>query len=815
MSAASQRRRSLKPKFAVTYERTGHLKDPPLTWVSGTGDRVVHDRILARMPVSRFIVGGGSIFDDALRIRTASTEQLRSSGEIFRFDAIVSPGGVRLNGPGLEHHHLTAKMLVNLSLIPGIGWCTSELSLKTFYRSFLLMVRWMVRNGIRRMDELRDVHFQLFREQFTRDGIEGLYPVLPALDEFLYKVKAGESTLPTYQDCRRNRLGLTDIAHMVGLNSARSLSPEATRRIVEVCKEVRPELLERRSQADRTRIGVRGGSDNKSPSRVRTTVGSILEPWERLHDLRDRLKHDQIGYRAFTPHSTRDAFASAIGGDTGRTRDIPHAVLGFLLDRALRWLDYADHIRELYDTARAVRQTPGFTLMDSANRRAAVRFALSQELGNAPSGPGAPSPMLPEYSTFWGDVRGVRENGLDLRTILTRLLPGACFILIAMFSARRKSELESLRHDCIVRDGAPWLLAWIGKTMREVDRISVPESVARAVSILCWLSEDARNATGEPWLFSFQELAQGKAVVTIKVVQAMNDFARFVGMDDFHQGERLLLAPHQMRRAFAILHFYKFRMPSLPALSFFLRHYDSDMTARYLTDTVSGKYLEIIEKREAAEDVLKAAEAARSAAAVNATSYREIAEDFLVDVLTLAERNEEPLLGKGGEAMRLELSDYVEAARKRISVTGVREDESECSLDRLIRKFVQGIKPRIVPNPAGTSYCICGSDPNRIGLANCLGRKNEREGAAAVAGANGPDFAYAEPSECCDCYNGVQLPENNARMADYAAAQLGMARTGAAAPLRSAAARRAAKIEKHRRAFYGPVGPADGQEKVS
>ncbi len=763
------------------------------------------------MPVSPFIVGGGSIADDAIRIRTASSDQLRSSGEVFRFDAVVAPGGIRLNGAGLEHHHLTAKVLVNVGLIPGIGWCTSELSMKSFYRSFLLMVRWTILNGNRRMDGLRDVHFQLFREQLTRDGIEGLYPVLPALDGFLGMVKAGEATLPFYKDGNRNRLAVAEIARKFGLNSVKNLSPEATRRIIEVCKEVSPELVSRRSESDRSRVGSRGGGDKKSQSLTQTSIAAILEPWERLHDLRDRLKHDPIGYRAFTPHETREAVASAIGSETGRTRDIPYAVLGFLLDRALRWLDYADHIRGLYEAARAVRQRPGFALMDPRGRRAAVRSALMQRAGNAPSGPGAPSPMLPEYSTFWGDERGVREEGLDLRTILTRLLPGACFILIGVFSARRKSELESLRHDCIVRDGNPWLLAWIAKTMREVDRIPVPESVARAVSILGWLSEDARKATGEPWLFMFQELTRGKAVVGIKVAEAMNDFARFVGMDEFHKGERLLLAPHQLRRSFATVHFYRFRMPHLSALTFFLRQYDSDMTSRYLSDTVSGKYLEIIEKREAAEDVLKAAKAARSAAATNATSYQKVAEDFLVDVLTLAEHGEEPLLGKAGEALKLEFDHYVEAAKKRVSVSGTGEDEGERSLDQVIRKFVRGIKLQMVPNPGGTSYCICGSDPNRIGIANCLSRKKEREGAVAVAGAHGPDFAYAEPGECCDCYNGVQLPENNARMAGYAAAQLEVARTGAAPPLRNAAARRAAKVENYREAFYGPFGAAVGQ----
>ena len=781
----------------TTYERVGLVGDQKLTWEVGTGDRRLHDRIVASMPQSPFIVGG-SPADDAIRIRTSPADKRRFRGEIIRFDSVIAPGGMRLNDAGMEHHLVTAKILVNMGLLPGIGWCSSDLSMKSFSRSFLLLLRWMRVNGIPRMGALQDVHYHRFEEQLLEGGLQRLYPILPTLEAFLAEVVDGRAALPTYRDGGRIRLSMDLVAHRLGLAKGRELGDEARGRILDVAKSVCPEVVRHFPPAER-RLGIR---DDAGEGLTSSRIIEILEPWERLHDLRTYLNHDAIGYRAFTPLRSRMQVASALGRETGRTRDIPHNVLGFLLDRALRWLDYAEHIKSVYEAIRSVRNTPGFRDKPPATRRAAVRATMAKELIRAPVGPGAPSPMLPEYSTFWGDVRGIREQGLDLRTVLTRLLPGACFVLIATFSARRKKEMESLSSGCIVRDDDPWLLAWIGKNMRDVDRVPVPECVARAVAILEWLSEDGRRVTGEPWLFSFQELARGGNVIEIKLDQALNAFAQFVGMDDFHKGPALLLAAHQFRRAFAILHFYRFRMPSLPALSYFLRHYDSIKTWRYVSDVLAGKYLKIIEERNASDELIQAAKRGKAEAAANAKALEEVAEDFMVDVLVKAERGEEPVVGKGGEALMLELKHFTAAISNRIVVTTAEDGGSAPTLDVIIRQFVKGTRMRIAHNPSGTSSCLCGSDPQRLSVANCLCRKAEREGTQSVVGAKEPDFGYAEPVECVDCYNGVQLPEHEKWMAEYIEGQREMASTGAAPMLRNAAWRRVDKMERFREKYY-------------
>jgi len=790
-----------------TYDRTGNKGDEDLTWELGTGDRCLHDKVVASLPRTPFIVGG-SLSDDAIRIRTSPAEQRRFRGEIIRFDSIIAPDGTRLNGKGMEHHLITAKVLINVGLIPRIGWCSSDLSIKGFFRSYLLMLRWMAANGIPRMAALKEPHYRLFEQQLVTGGLEALYPVLPMLDAFLHEVKEGREALPTYLDGGRVRLSMDALANRFGFARGRELSGEARKRVLEVANTVCPEAVRRMPEV-KTRLGTR-----KPPGERLTIqrVSEILEPWERLHDLRMYLNHDEVGYRAYTPLRSREMVASELGRETGRTRDIPYEVLGFLLDRSLRWLDYAEWVKATYDEVRAARNVPGFASCAPAKRTAAIRDAIQRMLDSAPVGPGAPSGIIPEYATFWGTVKGARKEGLDLRTVLTRILPGACFVLIATFSARRRKELESLSAGCVERDGDPWLRAWIGKNVREVGSIPVPECVARAVEILEWLSEDGREITGEPWLFSFQELAKSGNVIEIKVDQAINAFAQFVGLDEFHDGPPLALAPHQFRRAFAIIHFYRFKMPSLAALSEFLAHYNSEKTARYLSEAMIGAYLKVIEDRDASEEMIQAAKQGMSDAAACARAFEEVAEEFLVDVLVAAEQGREPMVGKGGKALMLELEHFLEAASKRVTVTTTGDDDGPPNLDEMVRNFVQGTRTRIVHNPGGTSSCLCGSDPQRLSVANCLKRKATREGEQSVVGAKQPDFAYAEPGECADCYNGVQLPEHQKWMEDYITGQREVARTATGAILCNAAQQRADKLERFRKAFYEPADRSTNRE---
>lgn len=163
----------------------------------------------------------------------------------------------------------------------------------------------------------------------------------------------------------------------------------------------------------------------------------------------------------------------------------------------------------------------------------------------------------------------------------------ACWILIAAFSARRDDEVDNLKSDCIggnKKDG--WSLrSFIGKTLQREEWIPVPSVVARAVELMVAVSLSARQSGGSDRLFQWLN-PQGQ-IINLDVGRHLDEFAATVnvpphvvqdGVPKFWHWH-----PHQFRRFFAILYFYRFEGGSIEALSHHLRHFNIEMTRRYVT----------------------------------------------------------------------------------------------------------------------------------------------------------------------------------------------------------------------------------------
>jgi integrase len=163
----------------------------------------------------------------------------------------------------------------------------------------------------------------------------------------------------------------------------------------------------------------------------------------------------------------------------------------------------------------------------------------------------------------------------------------ACWILIAAFSARRDDEIDSLKLDCIggnITDG--WFLrSYIGKTLQREEWIPVPSLVARAVEIMVAVSRSAREAVGSDRLFQWLN-PQGQ-IIKLDIGRYLDGFAATVNVPPHlvHDGVPKFWHwhPHQFRRFFAILYFYRFEGASIEALSHHLRHFNIEMTRRYVT----------------------------------------------------------------------------------------------------------------------------------------------------------------------------------------------------------------------------------------
>ena len=191
--------------------------------------------------------------------------------------------------------------------------------------------------------------------------------------------------------------------------------------------------------------------------------------------------------------------------------------------------------------------------------------------------------------TFWErrEAERVAASTPDLGHDIM-LMATACWILITAFTARRDREVDELEADCLAGSDADgwWLYIYIEKTLRRKDWIPIPPIVARAVTTLLKISAAARKQMSNRLIFQYVAPASGKTVV-LDVGRRLDDFAAAVGVP-LHKprGEPARAwhwSPHQLRRFFAVFYFYRFEGASVEALSHQLRHFNLEMTRRYVT----------------------------------------------------------------------------------------------------------------------------------------------------------------------------------------------------------------------------------------
>jgi hypothetical protein len=345
----------------------------------------------------------------------------------------------------------------------------------------------------------------------------------------------------------------------------------------------------------------------------------------------------------------------------------------------------------------------------------------------------------------------------------------ACMVVIATFSARRKEEIESLRAGCIRFDdeNEPWLETYIEKTIRDLDSVPVPQVVARAIEVLEWLSETRRERVGSKWLFEFDEAIecqpQGSKQKTrlgapFEAYRALDRFSEFVGIPPLEDGTRWVPKPHQFRRFFGIVYYNHYRYAHLSALSNFYRHFDPDITRRYITEAAHGAFLQRQEDQRAQRrrqspgeifDERRLLDFESSALEYRVSRYKNIALE------------KEYCTGFGGELLTNEIRKLVEHAKRELDILPD-HDLPEITLDRLITEFARD--RRLEPNRLGHSNCKCGSSTQELRAAECLKSCGTREATTSDQPTellfSAPQPQNASDQVCSRCPHNVQFPEH-------------------------------------------------------
>ncbi|QND70210.1 site-specific integrase [Tardiphaga robiniae] len=320
----------------------------------------------------------------------------------------------------------------------------------------------------------------------------------------------------------------------------------------------------------------------------------------------------------------------------------------------------------------------------------------------------------------------------ELNELLT-----ACWVIIAAFTARRVGEIRRLRDghvglkeskgDCLLGDDEKGWFLWvyIEKTERRHVWIPVTNGVARAIETLRIISQGAREKSGDPGLF--QRLNPFGEPKRFYAAKHLDRFAKNAGAIAFEGADvstrEWHWAPHQFRRFFAVLYFYRSDGASIETLSHMLRHFSLRMTRQY------------IEMDPELQDIWSDVEWG-----FTGELTREIAEGGRVS-------------GAAGDRLMSSRDRF----RRNLNVVDPEE------IAALLQYQVDEELWEIVPMPWGT--CTCPSTAHAASKAACRGKTGE------ALGAVGADRSEAEPALCAECPHFL-IKKENAAVVDAEIAKL-------------------------------------------
>ncbi len=605
------------------------------------------------------------------------------------FNALMSDGS-RLTDP--QHSHVldtVRRMSIGLRTGP-YATVTEPIVHVSMTNIIVTWVLWMDLNGIRAFVKLIPSDLSAYIENAVY-GTGGLLQFTVRMRNHLSALKASGAGIPMKGkiiDTRR----IFDEALIDGKRANRD--PCA---LYEIFKAAQEEGLHLTPAQRRL---LKAGP--VTPRRIsQIALLRLLQPWEYQWQMRRTLPADKLTFDPF-PSESIGKTALKLGMVSGRTKTVPIPQAMFLIDRSIRWvLDYSQSILEMIEGAYSVamKYPNGYFPRHKARELEKMLSSLKW-----PEGPGQPWPVRPRITA-------------DLPECLTiastlRCLFASCFLVIAAFTARRRDEVTSCRERgpdndyCISLNQEGYSIElWIEKTVQQWDKTPCPEVVVKAVEVLRKLSESARKINAKLNLFQYK-LFGSNETASFRVAKGLKEFTNHVDIPLLDDGSSWDFTPRQLRRFFAIMYIWRYEFGELSALSYQLRHYNLDMTRRYITEPTQGKI------------------------------FREVQTEHTVSILKEVALGRRDGSGPFGERFK----KTAQKIRSQIisTVHVFTEEKFAERIERLILRSGKALKGF----PWG--YCTCGSSTRDLGQAKCLN-------GADAAEARGPDKTKATLLTCANC----------------------------------------------------------------
>jgi hypothetical protein len=554
-------------------------------------------------------------------------------------------------------------------------------------------VVWMIVNSIYRFSDLDEDDFTSYLESAIY-GPGHLFGYGERLTKYVDSLKSKGEDLPKVQ---RSGMKLKSL-NAYKLLEAAGIDPHKGG--VDYATSYKLADLSARAGLYLTKAQKQTLANGPRPLKPMTLIGvnRLLQPWANQWLLRNELPGDHIRFNPFEDVSLTQ-LASENGRTVSRTKTAPVLQTMELIDRSIYWvLEYAEVLLDLRDQFVELAERPMTT-----PKRERITRRMAQ--ANIPEGPGRPFPLT-------ASSRRSVTNGLELGVAVSRFLPTACAVVICAFTGRRRDEVMSARaagptNDvCITHDEEGfWLELFIEKTCQDWIKTPCNELVVAAIKVLERWSEPARASSGRTNLFQLQRL-RSKQVVRFRVGLCLKDFVAFLKLTALPDGSEWIFTPHQLRRFFAMMYYWRYEYRNLGALSHHLRHIDPAMTQVYVTEREAGEI------------------------------FKEVGKDHTVALLTdtaIGLRNLSGAFGERFKAVVRKLCVRFTKTTKVISPNLVR---------RVVERYVIKSGRRLKGMPWG--YCACGARSHELRMARCLDGEDSKSSA-------GPDFSNSSPVICCNC----------------------------------------------------------------
>lgn len=566
--------------------------------------------------------------------------------------------------------------------------CTTAAHQESVTRHANAMISWMILNGIRRYSDLSPDDF----EEFSKSIVFGpafLLKYPERIKQHIQALRENNGKVPTRRigGEKTPRLDIDAFLLGLGIHPGRA---RANRHVVhQLLKLSEAEGLYLRPSQIKLLNEPLGEPRTLAEASLRT----CFLPWHYLWTMRNDLPGDRIQFNPFQEVSI-EQLVKELGRPGGRTKTAPVRQTMELLDHCLMWVfEYAPrllNIRNQYED------------LFTENLSSYVRLKRLERLiseADFPKIPGSPFSLLP-------GSRYLPSKGVDFATAVNEFIPAACIVIICAFSARRHREALTIRAGCLSRDGQGWLLeTYIEKTLQDWDKTPVNEIVVYAVNILHLWSATARELSGDIRLFQFKRFGEDRTV-RFDVGDSIRLFVDFLQLSPLPDGSFWVFTPHQFRRFFAIIYFWRYQYGDLAALSYHLRHFNPARTLVYLTEIELGAI------------------------------FRQVGKEFTTTILTQAALGERNVSGPFGERFKSTARKLRGHFRRAVKVVSPR------LVQRMVERYMEKSNRIIRPVPWG--YCVCGTLPHQLKAAKCLENNPAQERFA-------PDLSNSSPTTCANC----------------------------------------------------------------